>query len=55
MATHSFRPGSPATPGASAGARSGSPVWNSSYSVAAARASLIAMALLVVLAAIVLF
>ena len=51
MATHSFGPGSPA----SSGVQAGSPVWNTSYGVAAARASLISVALLVVLAVVVLF
>ncbi|MEI7717016.1 MAG: hypothetical protein WCI78_13155 [Mycobacterium sp.] len=49
MATHSFGPGSPAP----SAAHSGSPVWNTSYSVAAARAGLIAVALLAVLAVLV--
>jgi hypothetical protein len=50
MATHSFGPGSPApsTP------YSGSPAWSHSYSIAALRAGLIALALLAVLALIVL-
>ncbi|MDR3658394.1 MAG: hypothetical protein P4L48_22895 [Mycobacterium sp.] len=50
MATQSFGPGSPAqsTP------YSGSPAWNQSYSIAALRAGLIALALLAVLAVIVL-
>lgn len=50
MATHSFGPGSP-TPSKS---YCGSPTWNHSYSVAALRAGLIALALLAVLALIVL-
>jgi hypothetical protein len=48
MAMHSFGPGSPAP------SYSGSPAWNHSYSVAALRAGLIALALLAVLAIIVL-
>jgi hypothetical protein len=50
MATHSFGPVSPA-PSTS---YCGSPAWNHSYSVAALRAGLIALALLGVLAVIVL-
>jgi hypothetical protein len=50
MATHSFGPGSPAA----SNTHSGSPAWNHSYSVAALRAALIALALLAVLAVIVL-
>ncbi len=50
MATHSFGPGAPA----SSNSHSGSPVWNHSYSVAALRAGVIALALLAVLALIVL-
>jgi hypothetical protein len=46
MTTHSFGPGSRA----SSNSYSGSPDWNHSYSVAALRAGLIALALLVVLA-----
>jgi len=49
MATHSFGPGSPAA----SNPYSGSPAWNHSYSVAALRAGLIALALLAVLAVIV--
>jgi hypothetical protein len=50
MATHSFGPGSPAPSNTYAG----SPGWNHSYSIAALRAGLIALALLAVLALIVL-
>ena len=50
MAMHSFGPG---TAGPS-NSYSGSPAWNHSYSVAALRAGLIALALLAVLALIVL-
>ena len=50
MATHSFGPGSPAA----SNSYSGSPAWNHSYGIAALRAGLIALALLVVLAVIVL-
>jgi hypothetical protein len=50
MATHSFGPGSPAA----SNSYSGSPAWNHSYSIAALRAGLIALALLAVLAVIVL-
>ena len=50
MATHSFGSGSPAQ----SQAYSGSPAWNHSYSIAALRAGLIALALLAVLALIVL-
>jgi hypothetical protein len=50
MATHSFGPGSP---GASK-SYCGSSAWNHSYSIAALRAGLIALALLAVLAVIVL-
>ncbi len=50
MATQSFGTGSPAQ----SKSCSGSPAWNHSYSVAALRAGLIALALLVVLALIVL-
>jgi len=50
MATHSFGPGSPAA----SNRYSGSPACNHSYSVAALRAALIALALLAVLAVIVL-
>jgi len=50
MATHSFGPGSPAQ----SKLCSGSPAWNQSYSIAALRAGLIALALLSVLAVIVL-
>ncbi|PRI15146.1 hypothetical protein B2J96_12040 [Mycobacterium shigaense] len=49
MATHSFGPGSQAS-----NSYSGSPAWNQSYSIAALRAGLIALALLGVLALIVL-
>jgi hypothetical protein len=51
MATHSFGPGSTAP----SNSYSGSPAWSQSYSVAALRAGLIALALLAVLAVIVLF
>lgn len=51
MATHSFGPGSPAP----SKSYCGSPAWNHSYSIAALRAGLIALALLAVLAVIVLF
>jgi hypothetical protein len=47
MAMHSFGPGS-------SNSYSGSPAWNSTYTVAALRAGLIALALLGVLALIVL-
>jgi hypothetical protein len=50
MATHSFGPGS----SGSSNSYSGSPAWNHSYSIAALRAGLIALALLAVLALIVL-
>ena len=50
MATHWFGSGS----GASSNSYSGSPAWSHSYSVAALRAGLIALALLAVLALIVL-
>lgn len=50
MATQSYGPGSPAP----SNSYSGSPAWNHSYSVAALRAALIALALLAVLAVIVL-
>jgi hypothetical protein len=50
MATHSFGPGSPVSSNSSYG----SPAWSHSYSVAALRAGLIALALLAVLAIIVL-
>ena len=50
MATHSFGPGAPAP----SNSYSGSPSWNHSYSIAALRAGLIALALLAVLALIVL-
>jgi hypothetical protein len=50
MATHSFGPGSSAPSNSS----SGSPAWSQSYSIAALRAGLIALALLAVLAVIVL-
>ena len=50
MATHSFGPGTPAA----SNTYSGSPAWNQSYSVAALRAGLVALALLAVLALIVL-
>jgi hypothetical protein len=50
MATHSFGPGSPAA----SNSYSGSPSWNHSYSVAALRAGLIALALLAVLVIVVL-
>lgn len=50
MATHSFGPG---TPGPSK-SYSGSAAWNHSYSIAALRAGLIALALLAVLLLIVL-
>jgi hypothetical protein len=50
MATHSFGPGSPAP----SNSYSGSPACNQSYSVAALRAGLIALALLAVLVVIVL-
>ncbi len=50
MATHSFGSGSPAQ----SQSYSGSPAWNHSYSIAALRAGLIALALLAVLAVIVL-
>lgn len=50
MATHSFGPGSPAR----SQSYSGSPAWNHSYTIAALRAGLIALALLAVLAVIVL-
>jgi hypothetical protein len=50
MATHSFGPGSPA----SSNPYSGSPAWDHSYSGAALRAALIALALLAVLVVIVL-
>jgi hypothetical protein len=49
MAMHSFGPGSPAPEKS----YTGSPAWNHSYRVAALRASLIALALLAVLAVIV--
>jgi hypothetical protein len=49
MATHSFGPGAPA-----AEPYPGSPAWNHSYSIAALRAGLIALALLAILALIVL-
>ena len=49
MATHSFGPGSPAA----SNSYSGSPACNHSYAIAALRASLIALALLAVLAIIV--
>jgi hypothetical protein len=55
MATHSFGPGLPASSPEAIAARSGSPVWNTGYGVAAMRASLISMALLAVLAVVVLF
>ncbi len=51
MATHSFGPGSPAA----SNSFSGSPACNHSYSVAALRAALIALALLAVLAIIILY
>jgi hypothetical protein len=51
MTTHSFGPGSPAASNPS----SGSPACNHSYSVAALRAALLALALLAVLAIIVLY
>ncbi len=51
MATHSFGPGSRAA----SNSYSGSPACNHSYSVAALRAALIALALLAVLAIIVLY
>ena len=50
MATHSFGPGSPA----SSNPYYGSPAWSHSYSAAALRAGLIALALLAVLVVIVL-
>ncbi|WP_264992483.1 hypothetical protein [Mycobacterium montefiorense] len=50
MATHSFGPGTPAA----SNSYYGSPAWNHSYSIAALRAGLIALALLAVLALIVL-
>jgi hypothetical protein len=50
MATHSFGSGSPAP----SNSLSGSAAWNHSYSVAALRAGLIALALLAVLAVLVL-
>jgi hypothetical protein len=50
MAMHSFGPASPAQ----SSSYSGSPAWNHSYSIAALRAGLIALALLAVLALIVL-
>jgi hypothetical protein len=50
MTTHSFGPGSPAA----SKPYSGSPAWNHSYRIAALRAGLIALALLMVLAVIVL-
>jgi hypothetical protein len=50
MATHSFGPGSRAP----SNSYSGSPACNHSYSIAALRAALIALALLAVLALIVL-
>jgi hypothetical protein len=50
MATQSFGPVSSASPNL----YSGSPAWNQSYSVAALRAGLIALALLAALAIIVL-
>jgi hypothetical protein len=50
MATHSFGPGSAAP----SDSYPGSPAWNQSYSVAALRAGLIALALLGILALIVL-
>ena len=50
MATHSFGPGSPAP----SNTNSGSAACNQSYSIAALRAALIALALLAVLALIVL-
>ncbi|BBZ42182.1 hypothetical protein [Mycobacterium conspicuum] len=50
MATHSFGTG----PGAPSNSYSGAPAWSQSYSVAALRAGLIALALLAVLAIIVL-
>lgn len=49
MATPSFGP----RPGARSDSYSGSPAWNQAYAVAALRASLIALALLGVLALIV--
>jgi hypothetical protein len=49
MATHSFGPGSPAP----SNSYSGSAACNHSYSIAALRAALIAVALLAVLAVIV--
>jgi hypothetical protein len=50
MATHSFGPGSSAP----SSTYSGSPAWSHSYTIAALRAGLIALALLAVLALIVL-
>ena len=50
MATHSFGPGTAASPNP----YSGSPAWNHGYSVAALRAGLIAMVLLAILAVLVL-
>jgi hypothetical protein len=50
MATHSFGPVSPAP----SNSYSGSPACNHSYSIAALRAALIALALLAILAIIVL-
>ena len=50
MTTHSFGPGS----AAHSNSYSGSPAWNHSYSIAALRAGLIALALLAILALIVL-
>ena len=50
MATHSFGPGSPAP----SNSYSASPACNHSYSIAALRAALIALALLAILAIIVL-
>jgi hypothetical protein len=53
MTTQSFGPGS-TTSSATPNRYSGSPAWNQSYSVAALRAGIIALALLAVLAVIVL-
>jgi hypothetical protein len=50
MATHSFGPGSQVP----SNSNSGSPAWSHSYSIAALRAGLIALALLAVLIVIVL-
>jgi hypothetical protein len=50
MTTHPLGPGSPAQ----SKSYPGSPAWNSSYSIAALRAGLIALALLAILAVIVL-